>query len=103
MLKKQKRLKSKDFSIKRRSFTLSGGLFSVKTLEKSGVFPKYAVVVSKKVEKSAVKRNQLKRLVFSAIKELTLPDKDMIFYIKKTEKPPKKADFSREMSILFKK
>jgi ribonuclease P protein component len=49
---------------------LKGSLLSLKYKEGSGKKPKFAVVVSKKVSNSAVKRNKVKRRVREVVRVL---------------------------------
>lgn len=91
MLSARYKLTSEQFSSFQPTQTVHSEFF---TLKKGGVFtetplssPLFAVVVSKKVAKLAVKRNVIKRKVFSLVQkhQNSLPEKPYayIFYIKK--------------------
>lgn len=65
---------------------LSVPLFTIKTKENGLLFNRFAIIVSKKVDKRAVVRNRIKRLIGSCIEELyknLRPGYDAIFIVKK--------------------
>jgi len=65
---------------------LSSPLFTIKVRENGLSFNRFAIIVSKKVDKRAVVRNRIKRLINSCIEELRKSLKqgqDMLFIVKK--------------------
>ena len=65
-------------------FSINKKQFSVKIFEKKVEKPQIAVVVSKKIEKTAVKRNFLKRKTFNLFEKYikNLPNAVYIVYLK---------------------
>lgn len=105
MLPKTKKMTKKDFSATGRSFSLSGPLFSLKILKNQDK-SKFSVVVSKKISKSAVGRNTIKRRFFNAIKEnMSLFDTQntYTFFIKKEAENTKNPYISKEIRQILKK
>lgn len=68
MLDKKHRLPS-SVSFKN-SKTFSGSAFFLKILKGQGEFPRFGVVVGKKIDKRAVGRNKIKRQIRSSIEKL---------------------------------
>lgn len=64
MLAKKFRLPVKGFLVKKPK-TLKVNYFSFKYLPNQILFGRFGVVISKKTEKSAVKRNKIKRIIFN--------------------------------------
>ena len=64
MLAKKFRLPAKGFLVKKPK-TLKSNYFSFRYLPNQISFGRFGVVVSKKTEKSAVKRNKIKRTIFN--------------------------------------
>lgn len=54
--------------------TSRGDIFSVKFIKNQKNDYRLAVVVSKKVHKSAVKRNQIRRRIYEAVRQLKIND-----------------------------
>lgn len=65
---------------------ISSPLFTIKTKENGFLFNRLATVVSKKIDKRAVFRNRIKRLINSCMQELCKQPTqgyDMLFIVKK--------------------
>jgi len=77
---------------------------SKKETDKAG----FAIVVSKKIEKTSVGRHQIKRKISSYI-EKSLPNisldfkKTIIFFVKKIEKPLTYKDVEKDVDFVLKK
>ena len=69
----------------KQSKSLGGDFFNIKYLENNLDFPRFSVVVAKKVCKSSVGRHLLKRRFVSIIKSQikAFSNKDYVFFIKK--------------------
>jgi ribonuclease P protein component len=69
----------------KQSKSLSSDFFNVKYLENNLHFPRFAVIISKKVCKSSVGRHLLKRRLASIVsgEQKNLPNKDYVFFLKK--------------------
>lgn len=69
----------------KQSKSLGGDFFNIKYLENNLDFPRFSVVVAKKVCKSSVGRHLLKRRLVSIIKSQikAFSNKDYVFFIKK--------------------
>ena len=97
MLKRKFRLpKGVSFSNSR---SLSSPFFIVKTRENGLSFNRFAAVVSKKVDKRAVVRNRIRRLISSCLEELYNElgqGKDTIFIVKKEAVNKSREEFFRE-------
>jgi ribonuclease P protein component len=108
MLKKSKRATThhiKQLALGRK--TLHGGFFtlSLRYMDKKDENSRFAVIVSKKVGKTAVSRNKIRRQAYSAISNLTKSAKKGIlcaFYAKKEVKTAKYLYISRDISELLK-
>jgi len=75
-------------------------LFIIKVRENRLSFNRFAIIVSKKVDKRAVVRNRIKRLISSCIEELykdLRPGCDMIFIVKKGAIGKKRTEFCWEI------
>ncbi len=85
MLKKKYRLPS---SIRlEKAKTISTKYFVLKTADSNLSFPRFAFVISKKVDRRAVVRNKIKREITSAISQDVdkfTSGRDMIFILKRT-------------------
>jgi ribonuclease P protein component len=76
-----------------RSQSVRGTYISLRFADRTGIRPyRVAVVVGKKVHKSAVKRNRMRRRIYEAIRTSNVPEgKDLIFTVyseKILETPP---------------
>ena len=102
MLPKQKRLGSegvKEVLAKGKSRRASS--LSLKWLDTTGQF-RCAVVVSKKLAKTAVKRNQLRRAVYQALKASSLPRHGhAILFVQSIPKDDLVGVFSTEIKKLL--
>ena len=69
----------------KQSKSLGSDFFNVKYLENNLDFPRFAVIISKKVCKSSVGRHLLKRRLTSIVsgEQKNLPNKDYVFFLKK--------------------
>jgi len=85
---------------------LSGPLFTIKVRENGLSFNRFAIIVSKKVDKRAVVRNRIKRLISSCLEELykdLRPGCDMIFIVKKGAIRKKRTEFCSEIKRIVEK
>lgn len=84
MLKKRFKLKTSEFKeVFNLGKTSHSPIFVLKSMNNLIEYPRFAVVVSKKISKKAVERNKIRRRFFHAIEEL-LPlfkNKDYIFIL----------------------
>ena len=72
MLSKKHRITTKEFKHLGRSLRVwNGPLFNIRFHNTDARAPKFAVVVSKKVSASAVRRNILKRRLFSILRDVS--------------------------------
>lgn len=79
-------MSKKDFSVKEKAFSVYSPVFTLKSVPKDEENPKFSVVVSKKVAKTAILRNKTKRLFFEIIRkhEKSFKNKhNFIFYVNK--------------------
>jgi ribonuclease P protein component len=98
MLSKKQRLKTSEFDeVFNFGKTIKKPGFILKIKSNKLPYPRFAVVVSKKVEKSAVKRHFLKRRFYNFVKETKLfsEDKDFILILNKNS-----TDLNMEEFIL---
>lgn len=109
MLPKSKRATSSHIDeLAKGKKTLSGAFFtmSVRFVKNPLEISRFAVIVSKKVAKTAVSRNKLRRQAYSALenKDISLPT-GMIcaFYAKKEAEKAQYTDLSRDISELISK
>ena len=102
MLKKQFRITdSRDFErIYKKGKFQNGKYLKVNVLENRRDFARAAVVISKKAEKSAVKRNEVKRKVREAVR-IAYPElengKDLVINIKKEAVGKKFEDLKKDL------
>ncbi len=84
----------------------SGG-FSIRVFfAPNGKGAKFSVVVPKKLEKSAVKRNAAKRRVYDAARpflKIAAPGSVSAIFIKKPPTAASLPEFTREFELIFKK
>jgi len=79
---------------------LSSPLFIIKVRENGLSFNRFTIIVSKKIDKRAVVRNRIKRLISSCIEELYKDLRsgcDMIFIVKKGVIGKKRTEFCSEI------
>ena len=104
MLKRKYRLPGGiRFSSGRSFFT---PLFLVKVGENGLLFNRFAIVVSKKIDKSAVVRNRIKRLISSSIEGLFKDIKqghDMLFIVKNASLGKTREEFCESIRNIIKK
>lgn len=109
MLPSQYRIKKKkDFeNILKRGQTIIGRFFFIKIIyKKRDKRLRFAFVFPIKLEKSACKRNRVKRLFREAVRQNIFNIKevaDIIFIIKKEAKNKNYFDIEKEIKIVFKK
>lgn len=108
MLKKIYRItKDKEFqAIYRRGRFQSTALFSINYLPSKKNVSRIGIVVSKKITKKAVERNQIKRRVREIAREIHPKLKGHFDIIISTKKPALEADFAtmkQTLSEMFKK
>ena len=89
MLKKSLKLNTSEFKEVFNFGSVSKSpYFMVKTKENTYTYPRFAVVVSKKISKKAVERNYIRRRFFHAIEDnvATFGSKDYIFILNSSVK-----------------
>ena len=82
----------------------SSPLFTIKVKENRFSFNRFAIIVSKKVDKRAVVRNRIKRLINSCIEELRESLKqgqDMIFIVKREAINKSREDFFQAIKYIL--
>jgi ribonuclease P protein component len=70
------------------------------------LFNRFAIVVSKKVDKRAVVRNRIRRLISSSIEELyndLKQGKDTMFIVKREAINKSRRDFFKEIKLTLEK
>lgn len=87
------------------SYTFSAPQFIVKIKENKLLLSRFGIVVSKKIDKRAVARNRIKRLIYSSLQELynnIKPGYDMLFIarIKATESRRKDFDLAIKQALI---
>jgi ribonuclease P protein component len=105
MLKRSNRLKRKSFASRKVGKKSDSTLLSLRTFESKDGISKASFVVSKKVVKGAVERNQMKRKGYEAIRELVGILKrptNLVFYLKKEALEASSMEISKSIrGILF--
>ncbi len=107
MLPSQNRIKKKkDFeNILKRGQTIIGRFFIIKIIyKKESKKSRFAFVFPIKLEKSACKRNKVKRIFREVVRQNICNIKeaiDVIFIIKKEAKNKKYCDIKKEIEIIF--
>lgn len=89
MLPKSKRASRKDLSLlKKADITVSNSLFSLRAIKKDLQSSKISFSVSKKVSKSAVVRNRLRRFGYRSLRDIidSIKNHIVILYFKKIPK-----------------
>jgi ribonuclease P protein component len=105
MLPKNKRLNKGDIEkVLKRGRSIDASLFRLKGVTEADSFA-FSPIVSKKVSKSAVSRNKIKRIVFNLIKELSFDNKKYkgVLFVKKNILEIPKEDLVKELKTLFSK
>jgi ribonuclease P protein component len=103
MLKKQNRLARVDNSLGK---SFSSKLFNIKISKEALKEPKFAFVVSKKISKSAVKRNRTKRILQSVIEQIlenVSKENKVVIYSKKELSFEQKEEVLRNIKDIFAK
>ena len=80
--------------------------FTIKVKENRLSFNRFAIIVSKKVDKRAVVRNRIRRLISSSLEELyndLRQGKDMIFIVKKEAVNKSRKDLFQAIKYALKK
>lgn len=107
MFNKRQRVDRNSFdSIMSTGKRVSSGLFLIRIKDNYLPLPRFAVVVSKKISKSAVKRHFVKRKFVSAIKgqiNLFEPGKDFVFIVSKNSSEISTAEIADEIKKVFHK
>ncbi|MBU6370744.1 MAG: ribonuclease P protein component [Patescibacteria group bacterium] len=85
--------------------TAPGEFVYAKISRESGISPLFAVVVSKKTEKTSVGRHRIKRRISAAAEKTlkTMPDfkKTMVFFAKKSDAVTTYADIEKDVGAIF--
>lgn len=85
---------------------VSTPLFTIKTKENGLFFNRFSITVSKKIDKRAVVRNRIKRLISSCLEELYDNLKqgyDTIIIVKNGAREVGKAQLCQEINLVLKK
>lgn len=103
-LKKSLRLKKKKDiqEVKQKGEIYHTPLFSVLYLNNQQDGPKFGFVVSKKIDKIAVKRNKVRRQLAEAVRSVITQIKPDIYALVLAKKSIKKADFEQIKNNLLK-
>jgi len=103
VLAKKYRLPLQDFAGKRSQHARRTVYFSIKVFPATLPHSRFGVVVSGKVSKSAVRRNQLKRSIFDWLrqKQSKLPVADYVIIVFPEAARLPKADIAAEAAKLF--
>ena len=104
MLKRKYRL-GKDINFYK-SLSFSSSLFTLKVKDGNLQLNRFGIIVSKRVDKRAVKRNRIKRILWTCLFETydkLLPGHDILFIIKKKAGEKSKAEMQKETREIFKK
>ena len=87
--------------------TFRGRSFLIKVFSSPVNFNRFGVVISKKVDKRAVKRNWIKRIVLDAAKKFVIAENknklDILIIISPTMIKMEKADIIKELDEVLKK
>jgi ribonuclease P protein component len=86
MLAKKFRLPIEKSSLLKRQRSYKGTYFSLKRISNDLPYSRFGVVVSKKVDKRATRRNNIKRFIFNFIRKSNShlrPGSDFLFYSQK--------------------
>lgn len=84
----------------------SGKYFFLKTAKNEFSYGRFGAVINKGVDKSSVKRNRIKRIVFDFIrlkKIYLLPGKDFLIIVSPPARNLKKMEIKKELTLLFNK
>lgn len=83
---------------------VSDPYFNVRVKSNSLLFNRVGIVISKKIDKRAVVRNRMKRLIYSIIQEIwknIQPGYDVLFVIRKDAVEAKREDFYSSIKQVF--
>ena len=102
MLPKKKRVTKEIFqTIMEKGNVVSGSFFILHYLKQDS--PKYAFVVSKKIAKTAVKRNSLRRKGYNVLRLYDLKSFAGIFFYKKEALNISPAEIEKDIDFLLKR
>ena len=82
----------------------SSPLFTIKVRENGLTFNRFAIIVSKKVDKRAVVRNRIRRLISSSLEELynkLKQGRDAIFIVRRDAINKSREDFFKEIKYVL--
>ena len=85
---------------------LSSPLFILKIKKNGLLFNRFAIIISKKVDKRAVARNRIRRLISSCLEEMyngLKQGKDTIFIVKKEAINKSREDFFKAIKYVLEK
>ena len=92
------------FILKKPDFSFNSENFILKSSKNKLPHPRFTIVLSKKIEKSAVSRHFLKRKISKIIKEINLKiNLDFVFIFKSNLKNKKESDLKNEIEKILNK
>jgi ribonuclease P protein component len=102
MLSKKKRITKDTFqTIMEKGSIVSGSFFLLRYLKQTP--PAYAFVAPKKIAKTAVKRNSLRRIGYNILRSYDLGSCVGIFFYKKEALSATSLDLKKDIDLLLKK
>lgn len=105
MLAKKFRLPIQNWLKERKKITIrKSDFFIIKASDNNLAFSRFGAVISKKVSKSAVKRNKIKRIIFDYIRLAKLHEaanKDVLIIVSPKTAELKKEEIGKELTKLL--
>ena len=102
MLAKKYRLPIQEM-IKKNGKATKGPFFLIKIFQSQFPYSRFGIIISKKVAKGAVKRNKLKRLIFSILNPLEKIKKDFLIIVSPAISGLKEKEITEQIKSVFKK
>ncbi len=102
MLKKRYRLPIQEM-IKKNGKTIRGPFFLIKIFQSQFPYSRFGIIISKKATKDAVKRNKLKRLIFSILNPVEKMEKDFLIIVSPAINKLEKKEIIEQIKSAFKK
>lgn len=102
MLAKKYRLPIQEM-IKKNGKAIKWPFFLIKIFQSRFPYSRFGIIISKKAAKSAVKRNKLKRLIFSVLNPMENIGKDFLIIISPAMDKIEKEEIIEQIKSAFKK